>query len=108
MIRPEAGGDRCHRSPGVFWRPLLGRLSTSAVRTLMALRSLVPNRSVPSQISDLSSPLPASGSILAAIDAGPKLSAFGAGLEIMVFAAVFTIGALLVVNWIIKTMRSSD
>lgn len=108
MIRPKAGGGRCHRPPGVSKRPLLGRLSSPVVRTLIYLGSLVPNRFASSRISDLSSPLPAGGSILAAIDAAPNLSAFGAGLEIMIFAALFTVGALLVVNWIIKTMRSSD
>lgn len=45
---------------------------------------------------------------LAAIDPNPDFSAFGAGVELMIFTALFTIGALLVLNWIIKTMRAGD
>jgi hypothetical protein len=44
---------------------------------------------------------------LAAIDPSPNLSAFSAGIELAIFTALFTIGSLLVLNWIIKTMRSS-
>ncbi len=67
----------------------------------------------------LSSPLPASSSAdlesaalvapltLAAIDPAPNLSAFSAGVELAIFIALFTISSLLVLNWIIKTMRSS-
>lgn len=67
----------------------------------------------------LSSPLPARCSAdlesaavlpltLAAIDPSPNLSAFSAGIELAIFTALFTISSLLVVNWIIKTMRSSN
>lgn len=45
---------------------------------------------------------------VAAIDPAPAFDAFGAGVELMVFTALFTIGALLVVNWIIRAMRSSN
>lgn len=41
-------------------------------------------------------------------DPGPDLESFGAGVEISIFTALFTIGSLLVVNWIVKTMRSSS
>jgi hypothetical protein len=51
--------------------------------------------------------LPAVG-FLGAIDPSPNFSAFGAGLELIVFATLFTIGGLLVLNWIIKTMKGSD
>lgn len=44
---------------------------------------------------------------LGIIDTAPNLSAFSAGIELAVFTALFTIGSLLVLNWIIKTMRSS-
>jgi hypothetical protein len=45
---------------------------------------------------------------LAAIDPSPNLSAFGAGVEIMIFTVLFSIGALLVLNWIIKTIKGSS
>src|SRR4051794_3939526 len=45
---------------------------------------------------------------LAAIDPAPNMSAFGAGLEVIVFTVLFSISALLVLNWIIKTMKGSD
>jgi hypothetical protein len=45
---------------------------------------------------------------LAAIDPSPDFGSFTAGVELMVFVALFTIGAFLVVNWIIKTMRGSE
>lgn len=45
---------------------------------------------------------------LAAIDPSPNFSAFGAGVELGIFTALFTIASLLVVNWIVKTMRSSN
>ena len=45
---------------------------------------------------------------LAAIDPAPNMSAFGAGLEVIVFTVLFSISALLALNWIIKTMRGSD
>lgn len=45
--------------------------------------------------------------LLAAIDPSPNFSAFGAGVELGIFTALFTISSLLVVNWIVKTMRSS-
>lgn len=66
-----------------------------------------------------SSPLPASSSAdlesavflapvsLAAIDPAPDFDAFGAGVELVVFTVLFTIGSFLVLNWIIRTMRSS-
>lgn len=46
--------------------------------------------------------------VLAAIDAAPNFSAFGAGVELGIFTGLFTIASLLVVNWIVKTMRSSN
>jgi hypothetical protein len=46
--------------------------------------------------------------VIAAIDPSPNFSAFGAGVELGIFTALFTIGSLLVVNWIVKTMRSSN
>lgn len=46
--------------------------------------------------------------VIAAIDPSPNLGAFGAGVELGIFTALFTIGSLLVVNWIVKTMRSSN
>lgn len=46
--------------------------------------------------------------IFAAIDPAPNFSAFSAGVELAIFTALFTIGSLLVLNWIIKTMRSSN
>lgn len=46
--------------------------------------------------------------LAAAIDPAPNFSAFGAGVELMVFVALFTVGALLTLNWIIKTIRGSS
>jgi hypothetical protein len=51
--------------------------------------------------------LPAVG-LLGAIDPAPNFSAFTTGLEIMVFSVLLTISGLLVLNWIIKTMKGSD
>jgi hypothetical protein len=45
---------------------------------------------------------------IGAIDPAPNMSAFGAGLEVIVFTILFGIGSLLVLNWVIKTMRGSD
>ena len=45
--------------------------------------------------------------ILAAIDPSPDLSAFAAGVELIVFVVLFTISSFVVLNWILKTMRSS-
>jgi hypothetical protein len=44
---------------------------------------------------------------VAVMDSAPNLSAFSAGIELAIFTALFTISSLLVVSWIIKTMRSS-
>jgi hypothetical protein len=69
----------------------------------------------------LSSPPPASSSAdresavgllplsfsLGAIDPSPDLSAFGAGVELIVFVVLFTISTFVVLNWVLKTMRSS-
>lgn len=46
--------------------------------------------------------------LLAAIDPSPDFGAFGAGVELGIFTALFTISSLLVLNWIVKTMRSSN
>lgn len=51
----------------------------------------------------LASPLP----LLAAIDPTPDFSAFGAGVELIVFVVLFTISSFVVLNWVLKTMRSS-
>jgi hypothetical protein len=75
-----------------------------------------PDRPPFSRATFLSSPSPASSSAdlgsaavfapgVAAIDPSPSFEAFGAGLELMVFTALFTICGLLVLNWILKTMR---
>ena len=53
-------------------------------------------------------PLVSPALALAAIDPSPNLPAFRAGVELGVFTALFTISSLLVVNWIVKTMRSSS
>jgi hypothetical protein len=45
--------------------------------------------------------------LLGAIDPSPNFPAFGAGVELGFFIALFTISSLLVLNWIVKTMRSS-
>ncbi len=45
--------------------------------------------------------------MLALVEAAPDFEAFGLGLELIVFAALFAIGATLVLNWIVKTMRGS-
>lgn len=52
--------------------------------------------------------LPVLSPSLAAIDPSPNFEAFASGIELMVFTALFTIGALLVLNWIIKTMRGGQ
>ncbi len=41
-------------------------------------------------------------------DSAPDMDAFRAGTEIVIFAVVFTIASFVVLNWIIKTMRSSQ
>jgi hypothetical protein len=46
--------------------------------------------------------------LFSVIDPAPNLSAFTAGVELMFFVALFTIGALLVLNWIVKTMRGGE
>jgi hypothetical protein len=46
--------------------------------------------------------------LLAAIDPAPDLGSFVAGVELGIFTALLVISALLVVNWIVKTMRSSN
>jgi hypothetical protein len=51
--------------------------------------------------------IPVLGVPLAAIDPSPHFGAFTSGVEIIVFTALFTISSLLVVGWIVKTMRSS-
>ena len=45
--------------------------------------------------------------MLGLVETAPDFEAFGLGLELIVFAALFGIGATLVLNWIIKTMRGS-
>jgi len=113
-----------------FQRPLLGRWSTwlSGLRALashgpdafLSRRSRPHSCPLPARCaadlesaerdprSDWPHPLWSASPVLAAIEVAPNLGAFVAGLELMVFTALFTIGALLVLNWIIKTMRSSD
>jgi len=54
-----------------------------------------------------SGPLALALPLFAVIDPSPNFSAFGAGVELGIFTALFTISSLLVVNWIVKTMRSS-
>ena len=46
--------------------------------------------------------------IAAAIDTAPNIDAFTAGLEIEIFVALVTIGGLLFLNWLIKTLWSSN
>ena len=60
-----------------------------------------------SSSADLESAVIVAPLTLAAIDPAPNLSAFSAGVELAIFIALFTISSLLVLNWIIKTMRSS-
>lgn len=119
-LRLARSACQCFFSP----RPLLGR-GVSSTCSLPGegdddgLSSEQPNQYRSSHGRLLSSPLPACSSAdlgsaaflplaLAAIDTAPNLSAFTAGLELAVFTALFTIGALLAVNWIVKTMRSSN
>jgi hypothetical protein len=45
---------------------------------------------------------------LSVIDTGPDMSAFTAGLELMVFTVLASIAAVAVLVWILKTMRGSD
>ena len=106
----------------LFHRPLLGRWSLSAVKRLRVLAEHGPDSLLPRTLGSHSARLPAgctrdlesrgrvSSAIaapLAAIDTGPDFGAFGAGVELMVFTALFAIAALVVLNWILKTMRSS-
>jgi hypothetical protein len=46
--------------------------------------------------------------LVAAIDPAPNMDAFGAGVQIMVFTALATIAALVVIAWIVKTMRGGQ
>jgi hypothetical protein len=41
-------------------------------------------------------------------DPAPNMEAFLAGTEIVIFAVLFTIASFVVLNWIVKTMRSSQ
>lgn len=78
-----------------------------------------PQRYVTTQGRHLSSPAPARRSAdlesaaflaplsIAAIDPSPDFAAFGAGVELIVFVVLFTIGSFVVLNWVLKTMRSS-
>jgi hypothetical protein len=38
----------------------------------------------------------------------PNLDAFTAGIEVEIFVVLFTIGALLIVNWVVRIMGSSN
>lgn len=100
-------------------RPLLGRWSPSAVKRLRALADQGPDavlprpdrsshRPAPSQrYPALGAGGPALVAPLAVVEAAPDIGAFSAGVELGIFTALFTISSLLVVNWIVKTMRSS-
>jgi hypothetical protein len=68
---------------------------------------LLSSSSPASSSADLESAAIVAPLTLAAIDPAPNLSAFSAGVELAIFIALFTISSLLVLNWIVKTMRSS-
>lgn len=94
-----------------FRRPLLGRWSSwlSRISALAehgpdaVLPRKSPPHSRPTRLPFLPAALP-----LGAIDPSPNFGAFASGVELMVFTALFTISVLLVLNWIIKTMKGSN
>lgn len=90
----EGDYDGPQREQPHFYRTIHGRLLSSP---LDACRT-----------ADLESAAIAPLLPLAAITSAPDGEAFGLGVEVMVFTVLATIAALVVVNWIVKTMRSGD
>ena len=89
-------------------RPLLGRWSASSVKRLRTLATHGPDAVLPRTAASITRPTCPAVVGVAAINPAPDFDSFTAGLELMVFTALFTIGALLVLNWIVKMMRGSD
>ncbi len=89
-------------------RPLLGRWSPSSVRRLRGLANHGPDAVLPRTATTSTRPTRSMLVGSGAISPAPDLGAFTAGLEVMVFTALFTVSALLVLMWIIKMMRGSE
>lgn len=104
---PEKRGAKRRDAQWSYPRPFLGRGTLSAVVSMTCRRlwSEFPDLSQSGRISHHSYlPVVAAG----AIDQAPDLDAFGLGVEVMIFVALFTALGLFAVNWIMKTIRGSD